>query len=127
MVKICTKCNEEKEVSEFYGRNKDCRKCRNAYLRSYNDSPEKREKNRQKDRAYRALNKEKISAKQNEYRTLNKDELSYKRSLKRQENLESTRAKEREYHAKNKDYFNEKARENRFKKEPGRNQPLNSS
>lgn len=65
--KICTKCNEEKELSQFVRKNKNrddvlrshCKDC----LRNYRTK--NRERDRVRDAAYRKNNRDKINARQN--------------------------------------------------------------
>jgi len=74
-MKTCTKCGEEKPLSEFSrNRNRlrgDCKECRAAYHRKY--AKENREKKRAADKKYRLNNKEKISKKAHEYHKKNKE------------------------------------------------------
>lgn len=128
--KICTKCNTEKPLSEFYFRNdtqkykNQCKACKNLYTKEYlrNNkkviSPKRREyikqyekdnaeKIRKRMREYRLKNKEKLREQMKKYREANKEDyIEYQKTYK-VENKEKIRAKRREYYLNNKNLFQE--------------------
>ena len=91
--KVCTKCKEEKELSEFYknkskkcGLERGCKSCKAVY-----------------DKEYSKNNKEKIKQRGRDYREKNKDKLKERRKKYHEANKETENKKSSEYYAKNKE------------------------
>lgn len=121
-MKKCTKCGEEKPLTDYAvnkaikkdGRASACKTCKNIYTRNYfAANPEKKkesdkksyEENKQKKLAqkkeYYLRKKEEILASRKEYHLANKEERNKKAREYRDKNLEKVKAKTREYHKKN--------------------------
>ena len=106
MTKVCSRCKEEKSISDFNkdrsckdGHNYQCKACAKEKHRKYRE--ENREKAREYDRKYREKNREKV-------REYNRKYI--------EKNLEKNREKARKYIEKNRDYCTSKSREYREKK-----------
>lgn len=118
--KICTKCGEEKELSEFHKRKtiKDghalqCKKCKSIYDRKYREDNE--EKLKEKDLEYRKNNKEKIAKRKKLWSDSHKEELKIKHAEWHKNNKKEVKQKRAKYYADNREYFrirNAKWREN---------------
>ena len=91
-MKTCTKCGEEKALSEYY-KSKDetfgvrgpCKICFNKYTKE----------------RYKTLDKKDLRRKAREYFRKNKDKIYERRAAYRQENIETMKQKELEYRKKN--------------------------
>jgi gas vesicle protein len=90
-MKICTKCNIEKNESEFFkdkgkkdGLRCECKECFKQYLIKNKDKISKQKKEYSKD--YLIINKDKISKQKKEYYNKNKDEVSKQHKQYRIEN-----------------------------------------
>lgn len=71
MTKICSVCNEEKDINEF-PRSKGkyvsrCKICRNAYLKKYRENKENKIKAKEYNKQYRKENKKELREKQIAY------------------------------------------------------------
>ena len=99
-MKLCKKCNEEKELVFFYSYKRIstyCKICTNIINRENKyknkDKIELQQKvyrieNKEHKKLYNLLNKERIKEKSREYRELNKDIISEQRKLYRIKNLD---------------------------------------
>jgi hypothetical protein len=97
-MKLCKKCNEEKELTYFYSYKRIstyCKICTNIINKENKDKnkdkielqqKEYRIKSKEHKRLYNFLNKERIKEKSREYRELNKDIIYEKRKLYRIKN-----------------------------------------
>ncbi len=91
--KTCTKCNQDKELAEFYkrkdspdGLRNDCKECRKAY-----------------DREHYEVNREHELAYQKAYREENRDKISARKKLYYEENRERFSANSKVYYKKNRE------------------------
>lgn len=103
MQKTCTKCGEEKPISEFSkdksnkadGYNRQCKKCVNAYKKSLMTPEKILEKNR-RSRAYKARNVEKIREASLVYREKNRETILEKNRIYSEKNREQINQKSKE-------------------------------
>ena len=111
--KICTKCNEEKELDDFHTRKlknnnisyrNECKQCRREIERQRRLN--NLEKFIERDKSYYKNNKDKISAKQKIYNIINRDAICENKKLYYQNNKETIK----DYHQKNKDKRNKRLR-----------------
>lgn len=91
--KVCTKCNVEKPLDEFYvdkrsksGVVSSCKECFNFYQKKFRDNNKSKVKLRSK--SYYENNKERALKKQEKYRLKNKEEILTKQRQYRNENCE---------------------------------------
>lgn len=127
--KICTKCGEEKGLSEYYIKNKktnvliaQCKTCinkkriewtKNNKEKSIEIQKKYRENNREKInerlRIYRENNKEALREQKNKnakkYREKNKEKIKESRKIHRQKNKEKIREYSKNYRLNNLEYF----------------------
>ena len=144
-MKICTKCNIEKPLTEFCkdkktkdGLRSQCKSCEREYKKEYRK--QNKERIKESDRKYREKNKERLKEKAKNYREQNK-ELIKERGKKyrernkerikerRERNKERKRESDRKYREKNKEYFKEyrekyKERRNELRRERLKTDPL---
>jgi hypothetical protein len=116
--KICSKCNEEKELSEFTFRTKtnkpisSCKKCENDRVKLYND--QNFTKVLESKKRYRENNKNKISLGHKKWRENNKNVILLKSKKWYSENKEKRIEYEKEYRVNNRikinKYFYDKRR-----------------
>lgn len=104
--KICSKCNEEKVLTEFHVNRNQCKICRKEYLIKYNESNPNRGKeyyqnNRENFLSYRkknyAENKEEVKTTTKEYRDNNKETIKIKKKEYFQKNKIEIAKKKRIY------------------------------
>jgi len=125
-MKVCIKCEIEKELSEFGkrpdskdGYRNDCKKCRKEFMKLYKElnseslSIKKKEyniKNKEvislKNKEYNIKNKETIKEKKKEYCLKNKESLSIKSKEYRENNKETIRQRKKRYYENNKEKEN---------------------
>jgi hypothetical protein len=104
LTKICTKCNCEKELTEFRFRKdtnnyrNDCKKCSSDFSKQH-----------------RLKNIDKIKERQKEYRLNNKDRKRETDRIYREQQGEELLKKKREYHYANRDSLIEKKKNYNFK------------
>jgi len=99
--KICSKCREEKSVSDFYIGRKQCKKCRaerEAQYRSAN-----KEKIAGEKAQYRSANKEKIAERNAQYYSANKEKLVERQAQYRSANKEKIAEQKAQYYSANKE------------------------
>lgn len=98
--KVCTKCKEEKDLSEFSNlksaKQSCCKKCMNAYYLA------NREKFLENSKIYIHKNKELINQKAMAYRRDNKEKIKIRNKNYRNKNKESIKEKDKEYYKKTK-------------------------
>ena len=118
MVKICTKCKIEKELSEFIkdktykdGLKRQCKSCGNEYNKEYRQANKEKLKEYRKE--YRKSNKEYYKEYHKEYRQANKEELKERSKEHRQDNKEYYKEYRKEYYQANKERTKEKYKEYR--------------
>lgn len=109
--KICTKCNCEKELTEFYFRKdtndyrKQCKQCASDVSKqNYNEKMEKRKE-------YQLKNKEKIAKKKKKYYEENKDIFLKKRKKYCIDNKELVKQQKRNYYLKNQESVKQKTKD----------------
>ncbi|MDP3987198.1 MAG: hypothetical protein Q8P81_03175 [Nanoarchaeota archaeon] len=95
-MKICSKCKEEREESEFYFR-KDSNKYRNECKKCFNEKSKKRDKEKLKiyKHQYYEENRKDLKEKNKEYRRENKEKIFFQRKQYREK--EENRVKRRKY------------------------------
>lgn len=95
--KTCTKCHEEKELSEFGKRDQglraDCKSCVAEYHKEYRAANE--EKIKEDKKVYRQANSEKMTKRDAEYYATNKERILSEQRAYRAANLEQVRTRER--------------------------------
>jgi hypothetical protein len=69
--KVCTKCKEEKDVTEFNSSRNQCKLCRKEYDKEYNQNNKENIKERKKE--YYQNNKEKFKERHKEYKKNNRE------------------------------------------------------
>jgi hypothetical protein len=99
--KVCTKCKEEKDVTEFSSSRNDCKLCAKEYQKKYREN--NKEKIRQSKKEYREKNKEKIRQSKKVYRKKYGEILSIKNKEYRENNKEKIRQTKKEYSENNKE------------------------
>ncbi len=129
--KACSKCGEEKEVSEFHknktcksGLRSDCKSCVYIYQKKYNeDNKEKlaeqrkqynkdnRERFAKRDAKYHQKNRDHRNKKSKDYQQNNKEKIVRRRKKHYQENKEIIAAKGVQYRQKNKEIITKKKKE----------------
>ena len=72
-MKICSKCGEAKDESEFSKKRSKCKDCEKEYQKEY--QKEYRETNKDYQKEYQKANKDKLKEYYKEYRKANKDKL----------------------------------------------------
>lgn len=111
LTKICTKCNCEKELTEFSFRKdtndyrKQCKQCvSNVSKQRYNETLENRKE-------YRLKNKDKIAKKKKQYYEANRDIFLEKRKKYCIDNKESVKQQKRNYYLKNQEVVKQKTKD----------------
>ena len=114
--KICTKCNQEKELSEFSIRDikrqyykSQCKNCDRLYRQ------ENVEAIRIRKKIYNDKNKEKIAIQTKKYREANREAVLESRRNYKAKNKEKVRASDKEYRRKNSDKIKEYREKNKEK------------
>lgn len=107
-MKVCIKCEFEKELSEFGkradskdGYRNDCKECRKEFNKLYKELNKESLSNKKK--IWALINKEEISQKQKEYREDNKEKISIQRKEFRESNKERLSLERKEFREKNKE------------------------
>jgi hypothetical protein len=111
--KVCTKCKEEKELSEFNKGRSECRLCSKEYKKEYYENSKDKIKKGKKE--YRENNKDKIKEYDKEYKQNNKDKLKEYDKEYKQNNKDKVKEYGKEYRGNNKDKmkeYNKEYREN---------------
>lgn len=110
--KVCRKCGKEKDLEEFYFRNKkegiyrnECIECRKAYLEKNKD------KLRLQSKVRRTKNAEKIKEQKRKYYEKYKDKIKEKAHIKYKKNAEHIKEKQKIYNSNNKDKILERQKE----------------
>jgi 5-methylcytosine-specific restriction endonuclease McrA len=123
--KICSKCGEEKDISEFYkgsgkyGRRSQCIICYNGKVSEYRENNKEKiletgkkyyQKHKKEKRKYYEDNKDSINEYQNKYREKHKEGLRQRRKEYRKNNREKIRARKKKYYENNKEKILEKSK-----------------
>jgi hypothetical protein len=118
MTKICTKCNTEKLLDNFfkdkngkYGVKSKCKKCVNEYMNTYNII------NQDKTKEYNTINKEKISKWNKKHYIDNREHYIKKNKQYGKDNPEVRRKSTAKYLKNNPEYYNQ-YRINRYNTDP---------
>jgi len=132
-MKICSKCKEEKEYSEFGMRNdsndgyrNQCKVCCKEKQKEYYSKPDKKEHKIELSKQYYLENKEDIKKKQSEYYSKNKnikdkyiknnkDKIKEYQKIWSENNKEYISEQRKDYYTRNKDIIKKKARESYYK------------
>lgn len=110
--KVCTKCKEEKELTEFNSGRNECKLCRKKYIKEYHNNNKEyfkeyyennKDKKNEMVKIYRENNKEKIKDKLKIYRENNKESINLYQKIYREKNKE----KQKEYRESNKERLKE--------------------
>lgn len=107
-IKKCSKCNEEKELSEFYKDkySKDLHRCKCKEC-----SKKYREENKEYNSDYRKKNAENRKLYDKEYRIKNPEKLKERRKKYTQENSDKIKSKVSEYYINNREHLLNKQKE----------------
>jgi len=118
MTKICTKCNTEKLLDNFfkdkngkYGVKSKCKECVNEYMNTYNII------NQDKTKEYNTINKEKISKWNKKHYIDNREHYIKKNKQYGKDNPEVRRKATAKYLKNNPEYYNQ-YRINRYNTDP---------
>ena len=107
--KVCSKCKEEKELSEFNKGRSECRLCSKKYKKEYRQNY--KDKIKEYGKEYRQNNKDKIKENNEEYRQNNKDKIKEYKKEYRQNYKDKIKKGKKEYWEKNKDKIKEYGKE----------------
>ena len=106
--KVCTKCGEEKPLTEFYrdrqksdGLSSSCKICAQAKKKEYYEANQ--EKVKASVAAYREANQEKVKAKNAAYREANKEKVKAQKAAFHEANPEKVKAHSDAYYKANKE------------------------
>ena len=95
ILKKCSKCGIEKQVSEFYERRDECKECRNKYQKEY------RKANTEKRKEYLKTNDHKIKKQKKKYRKTNADKLKKQEKKYREANTKRVKKYQKKYQKAN--------------------------
>ena len=103
-MKVCSRCGEDKPLSEYYkrkgakdGHRPDCKACVRARQKAYREaSPEKVAAS---NRAYYQENREEIAAWEKAYREANREKVAARKKAYREANRDEIAARRKAYHA----------------------------
>jgi len=109
--KICSKCDEEKNVCEFYTGRKECKKCKckNSNLNYHSNL----DNNKQTQSLYRKNNKEKLKERNSIYYYLNYNLVREQQRQYREKNIERDRNRVNAWSKNNRKFINEYRRKKR--------------
>ena len=116
--KVCTKCKEEKELTEFHIGRYECKLCSKKYYENNKDKvKEYKEKNKDKIKEYRKKynenNIDKIKEYNQEYSQSNKDKINIIKKKWYENNIDKIKEINKKYYGKNKDRINKNCKEYR--------------
>jgi hypothetical protein len=116
--KVCIKCKEEKELTEFHIGRYECKLCRKKYYENNKDKvKEYKEKNKDKIKEYRKKynenNIDKIKEYNQEYSQSNKDKIKEISKKYYGKNKDKIKEINKKYYGKNKDRINKNCKEYR--------------
>ena len=106
--KVCSRCMQSKNQTEFSEGRKQCDKCI-EYKKQYRDK--NREEINMKAKEFYEKNKEKQLERVKEYKNKNRDAILEKKKKYREEHKEEINKKNKEYYGKNKEKIQEKQEE----------------
>ena len=114
--KVCTKCKEEKELSEFHIGRSECKLCRKKHYENNKDKiKEYEEKNKDKIKEYRKKyienNIDKIKEYNQEYYGKNKERINKNGKEYRVNNKDKRKEINKKYYGKNKERINKNGKE----------------
>ncbi len=127
MVKVCTKCKVEKELTDFYkdkskkdGLRRECKSCRKERNKEYHQANKERIKERRKEyfKEYWQANKERAK----EYRQANKEKINKRHKEYYQANKEKRKERDKEYYQANKERISESRK--KYQRERKKTDPL---
>jgi hypothetical protein len=123
-MKICTRCKEDKPISEFYkhkaGKNGIAASCKDCSKKSIRENYEKNKIRINKyNREYHSKNRASIILVQAAYRKDNKISIAARNAEWRSENKESLKASRAEYYKENSEILKEESKR-RYKESPDR-------
>ena len=126
-VRRCSKCDEEKPVTEFRVKHNQCKACQREYGKRYR--AENREKRNKKNRQWRAENREKEVARSRQWHAANREYNREYRRRYRAENKEHLNERGRQWHAANREYalkYAKQYRTDNYEREIERNRQYNA-
>lgn len=103
-MKVCIKCNTEKEIIHFVKNTNRCKSCRSIYMKEY--SEKNKEKLKQSKKEYYIKNKTIISEKAKEYYTKNKEHVIKKSKKYAENNKKKVTSYKYKYRKNNKGIYN---------------------
>jgi hypothetical protein len=116
--KVCSRCELEKSVSEYYSdKNKKdglctmCKPCKKLGNKKWREA--NKEQLLKIKKQYREVNKEKIAKHHKQYREVNKEKIAKQNKQYREANKEKIAKQQKEYYESNKDKIMERYWENR--------------
>ena len=115
--KVCTKCNKEKNLTEYHkkgnGHRTACKECANAYRKKYHQ--ENAEKVKAYKKKYREEYSEKVKARKKNYYQENAEKIKARHKKYYQENLEKVKAQQKKYRQENAEEV--KAQQKKYREE----------
>ncbi len=99
--KVCSKCGEEKDISEFYTASNICKPCKTAHHKQY--YKDNCEKLKEKQRARNENNRDRIKAYNKKYTELHREHLKEQSKKYYEENRESQLLNRRKYRIENRE------------------------
>ena len=111
--KVCIKCGENKNVSDFPSGRNQCKECWKEYQKKYQKKyrEENKEGRKEYDKKYREENKERIKEKSKKYYEENKDTILGYRKKWRENNKEKVAKINKKYYEGNKQKIKERNKE----------------
>jgi hypothetical protein len=117
--KVCIKCDENKNVSDFYVGRNQCKKCRKLINKKYYE--DNKECKKVYNKKYHEENKENILENKKKYREENKEKIKEYKKEYRENNKEKVKEYEKKYKEENKERtkeYGKKYRKKRIKNDP---------
>jgi hypothetical protein len=107
--KVCPRCKEEKELSEFNKGRSECRLCSKECKKKYRQN--NKDKIKEYDKKYRENNKDRAKEYGKEYRQNNKDKIKKGKKEYSENNKDKIKKGKKEYRENNKDKIKEYSKE----------------
>jgi len=124
MIILCTKCNIEKSIDDFFksktdknGFNRPCKDCRREWWKEFSKREHQKVKVAKYSKQYYLLNKEKICLRSKEYRENNVEKVNLMSKNWAKKNIEKRKKISSDYTKRNREKINEHRR-NRKKNDP---------